>query len=220
MVQSLRGTQLDNLARQFGIPVHYESSEFLESISQNGVHQGVVARLLPFPYSSLKDILSKQADLLLVLDGVVDPRNLGALLRTADGAGVGGVILTSNRSAPISSLTEKSATGATVHIPVCRVENLARTLSIMRKAGYWLIGLVQDEQRLIYHVSISSKVALILGGEEKGLRFLTRKMCDYLVAIPMSGGIPSLNVSVAGAIALYEFSRKLHYPEHEPTPSK
>jgi len=208
LLPSLRGTTIDQLARQANIPVRYESASFLDAFSQGGVHQGVAARLRPFPYVPLHDIVATKAELLLVLDGILDPRNLGALLRTAEGAGIGGVILTEMRSAPLSPLVEKTATGATAHLPICQVENLARALSIIRENGYWLVGLVPDAPQSLYDLPLSRKIALLVGGEGKGLRSLTRQLCDCLVAIPMRGKVRSLNVSVAGAIALYEFFRR------------
>ena len=172
------------------------------------MHQGVAARLIPFPYIALQDLLTKDGELLLVLDGLVDPRNLGALLRTAEGAGVAGVIITESRSAPLSAVAEKTATGATAYLPIVRVENLARTLSTIRKQGYWVVGLVQDAPQSLYDLQLSHKIAIVLGGEEKGLRQLTRQLCDCLVSLPMLGHVGSLNVSAAGAIALYEFLRR------------
>jgi 23S rRNA (guanosine2251-2'-O)-methyltransferase len=208
LLSSLQGTTIDQLAHQARIPVRYESSTFFDAIAQGGVHQGVVACLHAFPYVLLQNILEHTPDLLLVLDNIIDPRNLGALLRTADGARVGGVILTSARSASLSPLVEKVATGATAYVPICRVENLARALTTLREHGYWTVGLVPDAAMSLYDLPVSRKIALVVGGEEKGVRQLTRQLCDCLVAIPMRGHIASLNVSVAGAIALYELVRR------------
>ena len=208
LLPSLKGTPLEALARQAQIPIRYETTGFFEDFTKGGVHQGVAARLLPFPYASLHDIFAQEGELLLVLDGLADPRNLGALLRTAEGAGVAGVIITESRSVPLSAVAEKTATGATAYLPICRIENLARALSTIRERGYWIVGLVQDTPQSLYGLQLSHKIALVLGGEEKGLRQLTRQMCDCLVSIPMLGHVNSLNVSVAGAVALYEFLRR------------
>jgi 23S rRNA (guanosine2251-2'-O)-methyltransferase len=208
LLSSLRGTKIDQLANQMNVPVRYESTAFFDTFAQGGVHQGVAARLLPFPYASLQSVLAQESDLLLVLDNIVDPRNLGALLRTAEGAGVRGVVLTSDRSASISPLVEKTATGATAYLSICRVENLARSLTTIHGRGYWVVGLVPDAALPLYQLPVSQKIALVLGGEEKGVRALTRRLCDCLVSIPMRGKIASLNVAVAGAIALYEFVRR------------
>ena len=208
VLPSLRGTKIDSLAQQKKIQVRYESSEFLTRFTEGGVHQGVAARLHPFPYASLSEILSQNADLLLILDGVVDPRNFGALLRTAEAAGVGGIITTTAHSAPLSALVEKAAAGSTAHLRLCKVGNLARTLSLVKEYGYWLIGLAPEASRSLYETTVGNKVALLVGGEEKGLRLLTRQSCDYLVSIPMRGQVRSLNASVAGAVALYELVRR------------
>jgi 23S rRNA (guanosine2251-2'-O)-methyltransferase len=208
LLSSLNGILIEQLARREAIPIRYETRSFFERFSEGGVHQGVAARLLPFPYSSLSDILEKDADLLLVLDGILDPRNLGALLRTAEAVGVGGVILPKRRSAALSPLVEKAAAGATVYIPLCRVENLARSLDAIRKSGYWTVGLSPDAKQSLYDLPLSSKIAFLLGGEGKGLRRLTEYKCDSLVTIPMLGKIKSLNVSIAGAVSLYEFFRR------------
>ncbi|MSQ48326.1 MAG: 23S rRNA (guanosine(2251)-2'-O)-methyltransferase RlmB [Deltaproteobacteria bacterium] len=208
LLPSLQGTIIDQLAHEANVPVRYESQAFFEAFAQGGVHQGVAALLRAFPYVSLQSILEQEPDILLVLDNIIDPRNLGALLRTAEGARVGGVILTSARSASLSPLVEKVATGATAYVPICRIENLARTLSTIREQGYWTVGLVPDASMSLYDLPVSRKIALVVGGEEKGVRQLTRQLCDCLVSIPMRGKIASLNVSVAGAIALYELVRR------------
>ncbi|MBI3301526.1 MAG: 23S rRNA (guanosine(2251)-2'-O)-methyltransferase RlmB [Deltaproteobacteria bacterium] len=208
LLPSLKGTPVEHLAREAGIPVRYETQTFFDVFAQGGVHQGIAALLRPFPYVSLQAILEKEADLLLVLDGILDPRNLGALLRTAEAAGVGGVILTKDRSAPLSPLAEKTAAGATAYLSICRVENLARALVSVREAGYWLVGLAPDAEQTLYDLDLSRRIALLLGGEGKGLRSLTRRKCDCLVAIPMLGRIKSLNVSAACAVSLYEFLRR------------
>lgn len=208
LLPSLQGTKIDQLAHHASVPVRYESQAFFDTFTQRGVHQGVAARLHAFPYVALQSILEQEPDLLLVLDNIIDPRNLGALLRTAEGANVGGVILTSARSASLSPLVEKVATGATAYLPICRIENLARALTTLREQGYWTVGLVPDATMSLYDLPVSRKIALVLGGEEKGVRQLTRQLCDCLVVIPMRGKIESLNVSVAGAIALYELVRR------------
>lgn len=208
LLPSLQGTIIEHLAHEANVPVRYESRAFFEALTQGGVHQGVAARFCAFPYVPLQSILEREPELVLVLDNLIDPRNLGALLRTAEGARVGGVILTSARSAPLSPLVEKVATGATAYVPICRVENLARALSTLREHGYWTVGLVPDATMSLYDLPVSRKIALVVGGEEKGVRQLTRQLCDCLVAIPMRGKITSLNVSVAGAIALYELVRR------------
>ncbi len=199
---------MDQLARNAEIPVQYKNRSFFDLLAGRGTHQGVAASLLAFPYDSLQNIVERNANLLLILDGILDPRNLGALLRTAEAVGVGGVILPKRRSASLSPLVEKAAAGAVAYVPVCQVENLVRALAAIRETGYWLVGLAPDARQTLYDLDLSGKIALLLGGEEKGLRSLTRQKCDFLVTIPMLGKLESLNVSVAGAVALYEFVRR------------
>ncbi len=208
ILSSLTDVAIKKLAEQAQVPIHHETLAFFSAFGQGGVHQGMAANLSAFPYVSLQVILEKKGDLLLILDEIVDPRNLGALLRTADAVGVGGVVLTKDRSAPISAVVEKAAVGATAHLSLCRVENLARTLPVIKNAGYWIVGLAPDASTSLYEVNFPEKIAIVLGGEEKGLRPLTRSLCDFLIALPMQGKIQSLNVSVAGAVTLYEFLRK------------
>jgi len=208
LLPALKGTLVDELARQAEIPVYYKNRSFLNMFAQGRLHQGAAASLLPYPYASLQSIVKRNADLLLILDGILDPRNLGALLRTAEAVGVGGVILPKRRSASLSPLVEKAAAGAIAYLPVCQIENLVRALPVIREAGYWLVGLAPNTHQTLYDLDLSEKIALLLGGEEKGLRSLTRQHCDFLVAIPMLGKIESLNVSVAGGVALYEFLRR------------
>jgi 23S rRNA (guanosine2251-2'-O)-methyltransferase len=129
-------------------------------------------------------------------------------LRTAEAAGVGGVIIPHRRAAPLSPVVEKTAAGATAYVPLCRVANLARSLESIRQAGYWVVGLAPEARQTLYELRLPPKIALVLGGEEKGLRCLTRQKCDTLVALPMRGQIKSLNVSVAGAVTLYELLRR------------
>lgn len=203
-----RRSPIDILARQHAIPLSYEPPSFFHALAPGGGHQGAAAHLQPFPYTPLSDILDAHANLLLILDGILDPRNLGALLRTAEGAGVGGVVLPRRRAAGLSAVVEKTAAGATAHLPICQASNLARSLDRIRAAGYWLVGLAPGAPQTLYELGPQRDIALILGNEEKGLRPVVRNRCDCLVALPMRGEIGSLNVSVAGAIALYEIVRR------------
>jgi len=208
LLSSCVESEIEKLAEKFLIPIYYEPPSFFASLARGGAHQGIAASLKPFSYTPLQKMINKGADTLLFLDEIVDPRNLGALLRTAEAVGMGGVVLTKDRSAPLSAVVEKAAAGATAHLSLCRVENLARALDEVKEAGYWVIGLAPESQCLLYEQDLPEKAVVLLGGEEKGLRALIRKKCDFLVALPMKGKIQSLNVSVAGAIALYELLRR------------
>jgi 23S rRNA (guanosine2251-2'-O)-methyltransferase len=213
VLSSLTNTEIKRLAEQTQVPIYYETLAFFSSLGQGGGHQGVAAQMHPFPYVSLPELLEKKTNTLLILDEVVDPRNLGALLRTAEATGVRGIILTKERTAPLSATVEKAAVGATAHVSLCRVGNLSRALAQVKEAGFWSVGLAPDASRSLYEVDFPEKIAFLLGGEEQGLRPLTKRMCDFLVALPMLGKIQSLNVSVAGAVALYELlRRKTHCP--------
>ncbi len=208
LLPNLRQSPVATLARQHTIPLSYEPPSFFHALAPGGGHQGAAAHLQPFPYTPLSDILNKHANLLLILDGILDPRNLGSLLRTAEGARVGGVVLPHRRAAGLSAVVEKTAAGATAYLPICRVGNLARSLDRIRAAGYWLVGLAPDAPQTLYELGPQRDIALLLGNEEKGLRPVVRDRCDCLVALPMQGEIGSLNVSVAGAVALYEIVRR------------
>jgi 23S rRNA (guanosine2251-2'-O)-methyltransferase len=205
---NLKRSPIDGLARQHAIPLSYEAPSFFHALAPGGGHQGVAAHLQPFPYTPLSHILEKHANLLLILDGILDPRNLGALLRTAEGAGVGGVVLPHRRAAGLSAVVEKTAAGATAYLPICQVSNVARSLDRIQAAGYWLVGLAPEASQTLYDLGPQQDIALLLGGEEKGLRPVVRARCDCLAALPMRGEIGSLNVAAAGAIALYEILRR------------
>ena len=205
---NLKRSLIDTLARQHAIPLSYEAPSFFHTLAPDGGHQGAAAHLQPFPYTPLPHILEHHANLLLVLDSILDPRNLGALLRTAEAAEVGGVVLPRRRVAPLSAVVEKTAAGASAYLPICQVSNLARSLDAIQAAGYWLVGLAPEAPQTLYDLGPQRNIALVLGGEEKGLRRVVRARCDCLVALPMRGEIGSLNVAVAGAIALYEILRR------------
>lgn len=196
-------------AEQKGIRVRWVSQDVLDALTGGGSHQGVVAQAQPFPYRSLSELLRHAPDCLLVFDEVVDPRNLGALIRTAEAARVGGVVLSTHRSAHISPSVEKTAAGATAHLTIARVGNVRQALLSLKTAGYWLVGLAPYAPDTVYDLDLRRKTAFVLGGEGGGMRPLVERTCDYVVSIPMSGQVGSLNVSVAGGIVLYERLRQL-----------
>jgi 23S rRNA (guanosine2251-2'-O)-methyltransferase len=174
-------------------------------------HQGVAALVHPLPANnSLDDLLDriKEPPLLLVLDGVTDPHNLGACLRVADGAGVHAVIAPKDHAAGINATVAKVASGAAETVPYFMVTNLARTLGELKERSIWCIGASDDAPKTVYQADLKGPVALVLGAEGEGMRQLTRKSCDDLVAIPMRGAVESLNVSVASGVCLYEALRQ------------
>ncbi len=208
-----RREQLLKAAKAAGINVQEATGKSLDTRLGSDRHQGVVARCRAAAERSeaeLPEFLEnlKRAPLLLILDGVQDPHNLGACLRSADAAGVHAVILPRDNAAPLTPVVRKVASGAAETVPVFRVTNLARTLETLKAAGVWLVGAVGEAEKPIYDVDLRMPVALVLGAEEKGLRRLTREKCDFLVRIPMAGTIESLNVSVAAGVCLFEAVRQ------------
>jgi 23S rRNA (guanosine2251-2'-O)-methyltransferase len=195
------------------IKIHKSPRAALDRMSGGVKHQGVVARVRETPVQKEQDLESFLADLpplplLLVLDGVQDPHNLGACLRSADAAGAHGVIVPREHSAPLSAVARRAASGAAETIPVFQVVNLARTLRELKAAGVWLAGASQEADTDIFHADLRRPLAIVLGGEGKGLRRLTQEECDMLVRIPMAGTVESLNVSVAAGICLFEAVRQ------------
>ena len=185
----------------------------LSKLCGNHGHQGVVARVEPLAQvTSLDDLLdslpSEQPPLLLVLDGITDPHNLGACLRVADGAGAHAVIAPKDHAAGINATVAKVASGAAETVPYFMVTNLARTLGELKERNIWCIGTAGEAEKSIYQVEMKGPVALVLGAEGPGMRQLTRKTCDELVHIPMCGAVESLNVSVASGVCLYEARRQ------------
>jgi len=181
--------------------------------SRGGVHQGVGAEVAEFRYADLSDLLDAarargEPPFLLLLDGVTDPQNLGALVRSAHALGAHGVVLPKDRAAGITPAVSKAAAGALEHCPVARVTNLSRALDDLKDAQVWSVALAADADRDLPQVDLTSGIALVLGSEGKGVRPLVRKTCDHVARIPMLGRVGSLNVAAAGAIALYEAARQ------------
>jgi 23S rRNA (guanosine2251-2'-O)-methyltransferase len=201
-----------DLARSIGLSMEFSTTDKLDQLSQNGVHQGIVllCKIKTYQESDLEFLLaSLDKPLLLVLDSIQDPHNLGACLRTAAAAGVDLVIIPKDRSATITPLVRKIASGAAELIPIVQVTNLRRAMQIAQEHRIWFVGLTVDETaKSIYQMKLTGPLGLVLGSEGKGLRDLTQKQCDELAYIPMPGDIESLNVSVATGIALFEAVRQ------------
>ncbi len=198
------------------ITVRYESRPTLDEMAENQRHQGVIAicqgqhgRLTKDESALFAHITHHDNMLLLALDGVTDPHNLGACLRTAEAAGVLGVIIPKDKSVGITPVVRKVACGAAERLPVFAVTNLVRTLKkLQNDAGYWVVGLAGEAEKSIYETDLTGRIVLVMGSEGKGLRRLTRETCDSLAKIPMVGQVESLNVSVATGIALFESLRQ------------
>ncbi|MDX9969100.1 MAG: 23S rRNA (guanosine(2251)-2'-O)-methyltransferase RlmB [Hydrogenophaga sp.] len=201
-------------AKEAGTRVIEADSLRIAKLAGSHGHQGVAARVNALESArSLDDLLEQleandQAPLLLVLDGVTDPHNLGACLRVADGAGAHAVIAPKDHAAGINATVAKVASGAAETMPYFMVTNLARTLNELKERNIWIIGTSDDAPKTLYQVDLSGPVALVLGAEGAGMRQLTRKTCDELVSIPMRGAVESLNVSVASGVCLYEALRQ------------
>jgi 23S rRNA (guanosine2251-2'-O)-methyltransferase len=195
-------------ARRAGIEVVHEEPRRLRELAGGVAHQGVVAFVHAYHYDDWYELLARRPGCLLVGDQISDPRNLGALIRSAEAAGVAGLVVPQDRSAPMNAVVAKAAAGATSSLPVACVVNLARALGELKDAGYWVVGLDGAGPRSLFDFTFPDPCALVVGAEGKGLRPLTRSKCDHLVSIPMLGRVGSLNVSVAAAVALYERVRQ------------
>ncbi len=207
-----RLTNIVNQARRFGVSVQFCQRKALDDKVRGEQHQGVVARAKParvLDESDLDQVLEKQEQpFLLVLDGVTDPHNLGACLRTADAAGVHAVVVPKDKSASLTATVRKVACGAAEVLPLIQVTNLSRTLKHLQDKGLWVIGTAGEAEQMIYDAKLTGPTALVMGAEGKGMRRLTRENCDELIKLPMAGSVSSLNVSVATGVCLYEIVRQ------------
>jgi 23S rRNA (guanosine2251-2'-O)-methyltransferase len=205
-----RVQEVVSAASAAGVPVRRMPPENLDRQARGGVHQGVVADVKEVEEWSVADLVTSApgAPLIVVLDGIEDPHNLGAILRTVDAAGADGVVRQSRRAAPLGGAAAKAAAGAVSHVRVAEVVNLARAIDELKEAGVWTVGLAGDSPKRYDHIDLTVPTAIVLGAEGAGLRRLVRERCDWLVSIPMRGHVQSLNVSVAAGIALFEAVRQ------------
>lgn len=199
--------------KQIGIKTKTVDRKWLDDQTQKSVHQGILIRVKPAPSYHENDldrlIEAKTNPLILILDGVTDPHNLGACLRTADAAGVDLIIVPKDRSAPMNATVKKVACGAGETVPLIRVTNLARTMRQLKEDHHiWIVGTAGEATQTIYESKLKGRLALVMGAEGEGMRRLTREHCDELVKIPMAGSVSSLNVSVATGICLFEIVRQ------------
>lgn len=199
--------EIIELARERSVPLRFEAREALDRASNGATHQGVVAFGAAHGYAQLDQVLPK-AQLLVLLDGVEDPHNLGAIIRTAQAAGANAVIVPERRAAGLTETVAKAAAGALEHLPVVRVGNVNQTLQDLKKRGFWIYGLDERGGQLYSEIDYAQPTVFVLGGEGHGLHDLVKKHCDTLVRIPMAGAIGSLNVSVATGVVLFEWRRR------------
>lgn len=202
--------QLLALAEERGVRITRVPGDVLDRESRGGVHQGVVADVEEIRDYSLEDLVrgARGPALLVVLDGIEDPQNLGAILRTADAAGVDGVVVQSRRSAALGGAAGKASAGAIAHTRLAEVVNIARALDELKELGVWTVGLAGEASSPYVSIDFTVPTALVLGAEGTGLRRLVREKCDFLASIPMHGRVNSLNVSVAAGVALFEAVRQ------------
>jgi 23S rRNA (guanosine2251-2'-O)-methyltransferase len=197
-----------DLARERGIPVRKEDRSVLDKMTGGVVHQGVVAVTGEASYSSLDRVFEVKNPCIVVLDGVEDPHNLGAVIRTAEASGAAGIIVPERHSAPLSAMVAKASAGALAYIPVIRVRNVSETLKELKERGVWVVGVDEEGERLWTDFDYTGPVALVFGGEHRGVRRLVREHCDLVVRLPMLGKVESLNVSVTAGVVLYEVVRQ------------
>jgi len=197
-------------AKSRNIPVRFEDRLQLDRLAGTREHQGIAALAAAKPAIELEDLIAGNSEngLLVLLDGIEDPHNLGAIVRTALAAGAGGVVIPERRAAGLTDTVERASAGALAHLPVARVKNLVRAMEQMKEAGYWLVGLDERADKSYTEVDLKGRVGIILGGEGEGLHELTRKHCDFLVSLPTRGPVRSLNASVAAGIVLFEVVRQ------------
>ncbi|MEI5639623.1 MULTISPECIES: 23S rRNA (guanosine(2251)-2'-O)-methyltransferase RlmB [unclassified Pseudoalteromonas] len=207
-----RLTAVVNEARKFGISVQFMQRKALDNKAKDEQHQGIIANVKAartLNEKDLDDIIAKETTpFFLVLDGVTDPHNLGACLRSADAAGVHGVIVPKDKSAKLNGTARKVACGAAETVPFIQVTNLARTLRDIKEAGVWVVGTAGETDTTLFNANLTGPMAVVMGAEGDGMRRLTREHCDELVKIPMVGTVSSLNVSVATGICLFEVLRQ------------
>jgi 23S rRNA (guanosine2251-2'-O)-methyltransferase len=213
--QDTRVEEIVQLARKQGVAVRFEPRGQLDRLANSKDHQGVVALAAARAAASLEDVLAHANSaghglpgLIVLLDGVEDPHNLGAIIRTALAAGADGVVIPERRAAGLTETVARASAGALAHLPVAKVTNLVRTMEELKEAGYWLVGLDEQGDKNYTEVDYTSPVGIVLGSEGQGLHELTRKRCDFVVALPTTGPVKSLNVSVAAGVVLFEALRQ------------
>lgn len=212
--------ELERLGKGLGASVRHAPRAKLDRLAETDRHQGVVALVPDFRYRELPDLLTAaakagQPPLVVVLDGVEDPHNLGAVIRSAQALGAHGVVIPKDRAVGVTPVVSKAAAGALERCPVARVTNISRSLEEMKDAGLWTVALAADGDRDLDAVELGGPIALVLGSEGEGIRPLVRRSCDFVARIPMRGGFESLNVSATAAIALYEAARQRTAPNQK-----
>jgi len=212
-----------DLAKKRKVPVTVTDKESLERMAKDGLHQNIIGIIKEIPYSSVEEILSywrKEGTkaFILILDGIQDPQNFGSLIRTASGCGAHGIIIPKDRSVGITPAVIKTSAGATAHLPIAKVVNIATTIDFLKKEGIWVYGASGETKDLIYQLDLNIDLAIVIGAEGKGIRPLVKKKCDRLFSIPMKGLLTSFNASVSGGMILYEVMRQRTLHNNPPSP--
>ena len=205
-----------DLARQKEVSLTFGTKEDLDRIARGGLHQNVVGWVQEYPYADVGDVLSRWKKggtkaLFVILDGIQDPQNFGSFIRTAVGCGAHGMFVPKDRAVGITSTVVRASAGATAHLPVVRVINIANTVDLLKKEGVWVYGAAGEAKDPIYQLDLATDLAIVIGSEGKGIRPLVKKRCDRLFSIPMKGPVSSFNASVSGGMILYEVMRQ-RYP--------
>jgi len=213
-----RYAHLTEQAVSRNIPVEAVKLSQLQHMAGTDAHQGIGAEAGPYPTASIAELIDRpnalhSASFILMLDNVLDPQNLGAMIRTALCVGVDGVIVPKDRSASSTPAVSKASAGALEHVKLVRVTNMVNTIKLLKDNGLWIAGMDRAAEQTLYESDLSGPLAVIIGGEEKGIRPLVRKQCDFLISIPQIGRFDSLNASVAGAVVLYESYRQRCIPK-------
>jgi len=212
-----------DLAAKKQVPVTFTNRETLERMAKGAVHQNIVGIIKETPYADIEELLSHWKKdgtkaLFLILESIQDPQNFGSLIRTALGCGAHGIIIPKDRAVGITPSVVKASAGATAHLPIARVVNIATTINLLKKEGIWVYGATGEAKDLIYHLDLNIDLAIVIGAEGKGIRPLVKKRCDRLFSIPMKGPLSSFNASVSGGMTLYEVMRQRHLHHHPPSP--
>lgn len=202
------------LAKQKGVPVETVKAEKLDKLAKGLRHQGVAALAAPIAFRTLDDVFARAAEkneepFILLLDELQDPQNVGALIRSADAAGVHGVLMPRRRSCPLNAVVAKISAGAVEYVPVVQIGNIAQTIEELKQHGCWVVGADMDGVDF-YAANMTGPIVLVIGAEGRGLGRLVKQKCDDVVSIPMNGGVNSLNASAAGAVLMYEVVRQRH----------
>jgi len=204
--------EIQDLLGQQGLKVEYVQRRDLDNVSEYDAHQGVIVWVAPFEYASLGELIKKASasapSLIIVLDHITDPGNLGAIARSAEVAGASGIVVAKDRAAAITPAAHKAAAGALAYLPVVQVTNITRVIQQLKEAGFWVAGASEHAEQLVWDAPLSGNIALVMGSEGSGLSRLVREQCDFLVKLPQVGKVSSLNVAQAATAITYEYLRQ------------